>query len=119
MSETMPTVYQIQHETILEYIRTHVEWSDRTFGVGDHTEGLLKHIQKEIEEVREISPYSITEWVDIIILAIDGAHRQGYSPMQIASMLIEKQNINANRKYPKITNPDEPTEHIQEDNEHS
>lgn len=95
-----------------QYILTQIEWSAAVFGEGEHTEGLLKHIEKELNEVRD-SPTDIMEWIDIIILALDGAWRAGFSPEDIVDALIEKQVINAHRKWPTTSNPDEPIEHIQ------
>lgn len=124
MRPTEPTLYQIEQETIQQYIRDHVIWSTGTFGGEEHTEGLLKYIEKEVNEVRE-AYYNVTqeaaivetvmmEAIDIIILALDLVWRLGFTPEQITSALIEKQNINKLRAYPKITNPDQPTEHIRE-----
>jgi hypothetical protein len=100
---------------IAEYIRRQVGWSRVAFGPGRRTEGILKHIAKEIEEVRE-APLS-TEWIDIMILAFDGAWRAGYTPEQIEEALIAKQKINAGRRWPdwRTLSQDEPSLHIKED----
>lgn len=82
-----------------EYVRNHIEWSTKTFGPGDRTEGVIKHIKKELEEVAK-EPTDVMEWCDIIILAIDGAQRNGHSPEAIADALWEKQGINMKRKWP-------------------
>ena len=113
-SKTQPSLYQVKMMTIKEYIQEHQEWSLKTFGEGNHTEGLLKHIEKEVEEVRRF-PHNLLEWMDIIILAFDGAGREGYTPEQIASALIEKQNINRGREWPKITDASQPTEHVRKE----
>lgn len=94
-----------------KYVVDHMKWSMDTFGIGQRTEGLLKHISKEMEEVRE-SPNDLTEWIDIIILALDGAWRAGYSPLQICMALVQKQQANMLRKWPAQTSEDQPTEHI-------
>ena len=115
-----------EETTLGEYIQMHIEWSGKTFGEGSHTEGLLKHIEKEVAEVREAYYQGTTEqisqqqfnqeaakeFVDIIILSIDAMWRQGLSADQIAHLLCTKQQINFERVYPAITNQDEPTEHI-------
>jgi len=110
--------------TIEEYVQMHILWSQKTFGEGEHLEGLLKHIVKEVEEVREVAGDFIQrntgekklavakELTDIIILAIDAMWRQGFTAEEISSFLQVKQQINFERKYPPITNQDEPTEHI-------
>jgi len=111
---TKPTVTQIMSTTLRNYIEEHWIWSQETFGPGEHMEGLLKHIEKECNEVRKM-PHDIMEGVDIVILAIDLMCRMGYSSDEIAAAIIEKQNINRLREYPKITDPDQPTEHVREE----
>ena len=62
-------------------------FSRATFGPGARTEGVLDHIKKEIEEVRAEaskpvnSPsgrgrYAALEWVDLVILSLDGLTRE-------------------------------------------
>lgn len=112
--KTQPSLYQIEQMTIREYVMEHKIWSHETFGEGNHTEGLLQHIEKEVKEIRKL-PSDLLEWMDIIILAFDGAWREGYTPEQIVSALIEKQNINKQREWPKITDPSQPTEHFRKE----
>lgn len=92
------------------YIQRHKDWSLKTFGEGRRTEGLCKHIEKELQEVRQ-NPDDVFEWVDIIILAIDGAWRSGHSPLQVVNALIEKQAINFGRTWEESGSEDEPVEH--------
>ena len=113
--KTAPTVYQVEHQTIKQYLVEHKAWSLETFGESTHTEGLLKHIEKEVAEAREANFHILMELVDIVILSVDAMWRLGFSPEQITSALIEKQNINKKRRYPKITDPDQPTEHFREE----
>lgn len=95
-----------------EYIQRHKNWSLSTFGEGQRTEGLCRHIEKELSEIRK-NPNDVFEWVDVIILAIDGAWRSGHSPLQIVNALVQKQAINFERKW-SLSKEDEPTEHIRE-----
>lgn len=60
-----------------QWMMTFVPWSSKTFGPGMRTEGLLKHIAKEMDEVRK-NPSDVTEWIDIAILALDGAWRASF-----------------------------------------
>ena len=60
-------------------------WSQRTFGPGGRTLGVCDHIQKELAEIAE-APTDVMEWVDVIILALDGALRN-HSPPSVASCL--------------------------------
>ena len=51
-----------------------------TFGPGPRTEGVLKHIESEIEEVRRAAEEGdldelVKEWTDIVILGLDGLIR--------------------------------------------
>lgn len=94
-----------------EYIDRQKEWSKTTFGDGLRTKGVCEHIRKELEEI-EASPFDPFEWIDVIILALDGAWRTGYSASDIVKALKEKQAINFKRKWPSIKNEDEPMEHI-------
>lgn len=94
-----------------EYIDRQKEWSSKTFGPGRRTRGIGEHIKKEIEEVYN-DPLSPNEWLDIVILAIDGAWRTGASSQQIVDRLNEKQAINFKRKFPFPISQDEVSEHI-------
>lgn len=96
-----------------EHLAKQREWSTRNFGPGRRTEGVLKHIAKESDEVRA-DPTSLEEWVDIAILALDGAWRAGYEPQEVIDRLIAKQEENFTRSYPdwRTVGEDEPIEHI-------
>lgn len=52
-----------------------MEWSEKTFGPGMRTEGITAHIRKELLEIEE-DPNSLEEWIDVMILAFDGAWRR-------------------------------------------
>jgi hypothetical protein len=95
-----------------EVLTNQMEWSLRTFGSGRRTIGITKHIEKECAEVRD-NPDDLSEWVDIMILAMDGYWRAGGTPEMLLHDIIAKQSINRERTYPK-TNEDEPSEHIRE-----
>lgn len=90
------------------------EWSDRTFGPGRRTEGVLKHIEKEVEEVRRTNGEDLSEWIDLIILAVDGATRAGFSGEQVTLAYHQKMRENRDRRWPDWRNfsEDEPIEHI-------
>ncbi len=84
---------------LVKYLKRQLAWSSSTFGPGERTEGILDHILKEMIEVRE-DPESVEEWVDIAILALDGALRVGHGPDAIARQLTLKLHINEHRKWP-------------------
>jgi len=79
------------------------EFSERTFGPGDRTEGVIDHIRKELVEVAELADANadtFPEWVDVIILGLDGAWRSGASPEQIVEAITAKQARNEGRTWP-------------------
>lgn len=83
----------------LAHLRRQAEFSARTFGPGARVEGVTDHIAKELQEVRD-SGGALAEWVDVIILGLDGAWRSGASPEQIVEALVAKQTKNEGRKWP-------------------
>lgn len=96
------------------YIESQLAWSMRTFGEGSRSEGICKHIEKELEEIRQ-DPESLYEWADVVILALDGAWRAGYTPEEIEIALYNKQQKNFSRKWPESSKEDQPTEHIRDE----
>ncbi|WP_231753038.1 dATP/dGTP pyrophosphohydrolase domain-containing protein [Burkholderia sp. TSV86] len=62
----------------LAYLQRQREFSERTFGPGARTAGVCDHIRKELKEI-EANPGDLTEWIDVVILALDGAWRAGGS----------------------------------------
>ena len=103
---------------LVTFIHDHWAWSKRTFGEGDRTEGLLRHIERESDEVRQVHTpdAALGQWVDIITLGIDGALRAGHTPLAVAQALVNKQTLNRSRRWPPLINqiPDQPTEHYRE-----
>jgi hypothetical protein len=74
-------------------------WSEKTFGPGARTQGVIDHIRKELTEI-EANPADISEWIDVVILALDGAWRAGHSPAHIVEALAAKQAKNESRQWP-------------------
>lgn len=98
---------------LIKYIKTQIQWSRIVFGEGLRTEGILKHIEAEIIEVRE-QPGDVEEWVDIVILALDGAWRAGYTPEEIVEAMCIKQLKNIRRKWHKPADENTPAFHVVE-----
>lgn len=98
---------------LIKHLHRQRDWSQRTFGPGDRTEGVLDHIRKELEEI-EAEPGDLSEWIDVAILAFDGAWRSGYSPEQIVEALVAKQEKNESREWPdwRTAEPGKAIEHI-------
>lgn len=104
-------VYTLDY-SVVSYISEHADWSFRTFGpsTGHDTERLCRHIEKELQEIRD-NPLDCEEWVDVIILAIDGALRSGHAPLVIANTLQWKQKKNMERAWTIPADPSTPIEH--------
>lgn len=88
-------------------------WSEKTFGPGNRTKGVIGHIRKELKEIED-DPFDLSEWVDVVILALDGAWRAGYKPQEIIDAIVTKQAKNEKRNWPdwRIMSEDEAIEHI-------
>jgi hypothetical protein len=84
---------------MLVHLRRQRAWSERTFGPGARTAGVLDHIRKELIKI-ESEPTDTSEWIDVVILALDGAWRAGASPEQIIAALQAKQAKNESRVWP-------------------
>jgi hypothetical protein len=98
-----------------EHLLRQMAFSHATFGPGERTQGVIDHIRKELIEV-ENSNGSALEWVDIVILALDGLtreltystghggplrHSDPRSRAELAcQMILHKQAINEARDWP-------------------
>lgn len=97
------------------YLTRQRDWSLRTFGPGTRLKGLLAHITEELAEI-EAEPHNLNEWVDVVVLALDGAWRAGHQPQQIIDAIITKQAVNEARTWPdwRTYSPDQAIEHVRE-----
>lgn len=84
---------------LITHIERQREFSERTFGPGLRTEGVSDHIRKELAEIAA-APRDLGEWVDVILLALDGAWRAGYTPIEICEAIAGKLRKNEMRKWP-------------------
>lgn len=98
---------------LINFIRRSRDWSRETFGPGRRTEGLCRHIEKELGEIRA-EPLDLEEWIDVVILALDGAWRAGHEPDAIVLALLAKQSKNFDRTWPAPMGEDHPVEHVRE-----
>ena len=91
-------------------------FSMRVFGPGERAAGIVDHIRKELHEIEE-APDDLEEWVDVVILALDGAWRAGYSPIEIAKKIEAKQAKNEGRTWPdwRTAEPGKAIEHVRDD----
>ena len=97
---------------LITHLKRQVAFSLRIFGPGPRIKGITDHIRKELTEV-EAEPTSL-EWIDIVILALDGAWRAGYTPEEIADAIEAKQIKNEKRSWPDWHDyeQDQPIEHV-------
>lgn len=84
---------------LISFLERQKRFSLKTFGDQPRTQGVIDHIKKELIEV-ESNPDDVMEWVDIILLAFDGALRRGFTSYSVVNALHEKLHINENRKWP-------------------
>ena len=98
-------------DSLIPYIERQAEWSHRTFGPGLRTTGILNHIRKELLEIAS-DPSDLEEWIDVMILALDGYWRHGGHPLELMRRLQEKQNKNFARQWPPPQPEDVAVEHI-------
>lgn len=98
---------------IIDHLYHQMEWSEKTFGPGERSAGVVDHIRKELDEILE-NPTDLEEWIDVIILGFDGAWRAGYKPWQIIQCLTAKQQKNEHRDWPdwRDAEPGSAIEHI-------
>lgn len=101
---------------LVGHIRRQQKFSEKTFGPfnqGPRLLGVIDHITKELGEIRQ-DPKDLNEWIDIIILGIDGASRAGHSPEAIVEALVAKQTKNENRQWPdwRKADPTKAIEHV-------
>lgn len=94
-----------------DHLTRQIAFSRATFGPGERREGVIDHIRKELVEV-ENSGGAADEWVDVVILALDGLTRRlmsvgsmrnitAHEAAEIAvNMIVGKQSCNELRNWP-------------------
>jgi hypothetical protein len=108
-------------------------WSLQTFGPADlpydeecrakiksdgifYGAGCVDHIKKELGEIASCHGKDVEEWIDVVILALDGAMRSGYSPQEIIDALTFKAEKNRRRTWPdwRTQEPGKAIEHVRD-----
>lgn len=104
---------------LVAHLHRQREFSLKTFGPGARTAGVVDHIRKELIEI-EADPTDVKEWIDVVILAFDGAWRAGFEPSEIVEAIVAKQTRNENRRWPdwRTADPDKAIEHDRSDEQH-
>lgn len=93
-----------------QHLIRQMAFSHATFGPGERTKGVVDHIRKELAEV-EGANGEAAEWVDVVILALDGLTRRlsfcngkRRDPAEVAeiacNMIVGKQTRNEARIWP-------------------
>lgn len=97
---------------LVAHLRRQRRFSEKTFGPGARTKGVIQHIRKELLEI-ENDPTDVEEWVDVVLLALDGAWRAGWTSDGIAKAIEAKQTKNEGRTWPdwRTASPDAAIEH--------
>ena len=106
------------------HLKRQMAFSHATFGPGERMQGVIDHIRKELIEVEEANGES-SEWVDVVILALDGLtrrlayvngnRRDAKLVAEIACHMIEgKQTCNEERVWPdwRSSEPNKAITHI-------
>ncbi|HEX7866552.1 MAG TPA: dATP/dGTP pyrophosphohydrolase domain-containing protein [Variovorax sp.] len=97
---------------LVEHLKRQMVFSAETFGPGVRTKGVIDHIRKELTEIEE-NPRDLEEWIDVMLLACDGAWRTGASAEQIVAGLAMKLHKNQSRTWPdwRTANLDQAIQH--------
>ena len=114
-----------------QHLGRQAAFSRATFGPGPRTKGVSDHIRKELIEIQDAPTTALRskEWVDVVILALDGllrscrdqvvGHHMGTANnSEIADMacrlIREKQEQNEMRDWPdwRTADPEKAIEHI-------
>jgi hypothetical protein len=85
-----------------DFIFDQMRFSREAFGPGRRTAGIIRHIKKELVEI-EADPTDLEEWIDVVLLALDGAWRCGgpaSTPHLICMALLAKLTKNKTREWP-------------------
>lgn len=93
--------------TLVSHLERQIAFSLKAFGPSKRTGGIIDHIKKELVEVAN-APDDLTEWIDLAMLALDGAWRHvdrthltlTQVAEQVQKTLIEKLAKNEARSWP-------------------
>jgi uncharacterized small protein (DUF1192 family) len=104
-------VAELEARSLEGYLSQAAPWSEQTFGPGKRTMGITRHIEKELAEIRE-DPEDSSEWIDVIILGLDGYWRSGGDRTGITEAIFGKLKKNQAREWPPNNSEDVPVEHV-------
>lgn len=101
-------------QKLMRFALDHQHWSVETFGGRDvrGVEGPLRHMEKEIAEVRENAGQDLTEIADLFLLLNDVRWRAGHGLEALLDAAEAKLEVNMAREWPKVTDPNAAVEHV-------
>jgi hypothetical protein len=89
---------------LVAHLKRQRAFSRATFGPGVRVNGTIDHIKKELAEIEASHGVDVIEWIDIVLLALDGAWRAAQAlsmPIEVVAGAIEsKQAKNELRDWP-------------------
>lgn len=108
---------------LVNHLQRLMAFSRATFGPDERRAGVIDHIRKELTEIED-GDGDPEEWVDVVILGLDGLWRSLMArgepwariPVKVAQMIIEKQEKNENRDWPdwRKMSSDKAIEHVRD-----
>lgn len=103
---------------LIAHVERQRAFSEKTFGPGPRVNGILDHVRKEIGEI-ESDPANLVEWIDLVLLGLDGAWRSGATSEEVAKALADKLTRNEQRSWPdwRTADPEKAIEHDRSDDE--
>lgn len=104
------------NDAFIDHLREQIRFSEETFGPGERLAGISDHIRKELDEVAKAKAgvERQAEWIDVVMLALDGAWRSGLTPIGLIGGLQEKLARNKSRAWPdwRTQDPNKAIEHV-------
>jgi hypothetical protein len=108
-----------------QHLLRQMAWSHANFGPGERTQGVIDHIKKELVEIEQADG-AADEWVDVVILALDGLTRRlafvgggsradpDHVAQTVCNMIVGKQTRNEGREWPdwRTAPKDKAIEHV-------
>ncbi|MEM7776142.1 MAG: dATP/dGTP pyrophosphohydrolase domain-containing protein [Pseudomonadota bacterium] len=87
---------------LIAHMKRQRAFSKATFGPGEHTNALCKSIGKKLDEIESAQARTTRaeEFVDVVILALDGLWRTGLTPEEMVEAIEAKQMQNELRVWP-------------------
>ncbi len=84
---------------LIDHLARQIAFSVHAFGPGERQQGVVDHIRKELAEIEE-APHDLEEWIDVVLLALDGAWRAGFTASEVVIALESKLSKNESRTWP-------------------